>query len=125
MKSDHFTIQRFEVIDHRSSEGKGRVFVAMSDAPMGIHLEVSVQDNEATLKVFLRDEPVEREEGRKRAPRTPNISRPSKGLIRTRSQSPNPITGTWTKRADRSGKFMDVKAEAKPFKGVRREKKKA
>jgi hypothetical protein len=42
--------------------------------------------------------------------------------IKTRSIK-NPITGTWTKRDDKSGKFMDVKADAKPFKGVRKEKK--
>ncbi|KAB2911025.1 MAG: hypothetical protein F9K29_23590 [Hyphomicrobiaceae bacterium] len=47
-----------------------------------------------------------------------------KGAVKSRSQIKNPITGTWTKRDDRSGKFMDVKADPKPFKGVRREKKK-
>jgi hypothetical protein len=44
------------------------------------------------------------------------------GAVKTRSQIKNPITGTWTKRDDKSGKFMDVKADAKPFKGVRKEK---
>jgi hypothetical protein len=33
-------------------------------------------------------------------------------------------TGTWTKRGDKSGKFMDVKVDPKPFKGVRKEKRK-
>ena len=47
-----------------------------------------------------------------------------KGAVKTRSQTPNPITGTWSKRDDKSGKFMDVKADPKPFKGVRKEKKK-
>jgi len=42
------------------------------------------------------------------------------GAVKSRSQIKNPITGTWTKRDDKSGKFMDVKANAKPFKGVRR-----
>jgi hypothetical protein len=42
------------------------------------------------------------------------------GAVRARSQLKNPITGTWTKRDDKSGKFMDVKADPKPFKGVRR-----
>lgn len=42
-----------------------------------------------------------------------------KGAVKTRSQIKNPITGTWTKRDDKSGKFMDVKADTKPFKGVR------
>ncbi len=45
-----------------------------------------------------------------------------KGAVKTRSQIKNPITGTWTKRDDKSGKFMDVKADPKPFKGVRKKK---
>jgi hypothetical protein len=45
-----------------------------------------------------------------------------KGAVKARSQIKNPITGTWTKRDDKSGKFMDVKADPKPFKGVRKEK---
>jgi hypothetical protein len=44
------------------------------------------------------------------------------GAVKTRSQVKNPITGTWTKRDDSSGKFMDVKADPKPFKGVRKTK---
>jgi hypothetical protein len=46
------------------------------------------------------------------------------GAVKTRSQIKNPVTGTWTKRDDRSGKFMDVKADPKPFKGVRKKKSK-
>jgi hypothetical protein len=42
------------------------------------------------------------------------------GAVKTRSQIKNPVTGTWTKRDDKSGKFMDVKADPKPFKGVRK-----
>ncbi len=42
------------------------------------------------------------------------------GAVKDRSQTKNPITGTWTKRDNTSGKFMDVKANAKPFKGVRK-----
>ena len=34
-----------------------------------------------------------------------------------------PGDGKWTKRDDKSGKFMDQKADDKPFKGVRKEKK--
>lgn len=45
------------------------------------------------------------------------------GSVKTRSQIKKPITGTWTKRDDKSGKFKDVKADVKPFKGARREKK--
>jgi hypothetical protein len=44
------------------------------------------------------------------------------GAVKTRSQLKNTITGTWTKRDDKSGKFMDVKADPKPFKGVRKTK---
>ena len=47
------------------------------------------------------------------------------GAVKGRSQVKNEVTGTWTKREDSSGKFMDVKADAKPFKGVRKEKGKA
>jgi len=42
------------------------------------------------------------------------------GAVKSRSQIKNPVTGTWTKRDDKSGKFMDVKASPKPFKGVRK-----
>jgi hypothetical protein len=44
------------------------------------------------------------------------------GAVKGRSQVKNPVTGTWTKRNDATGKFMDVKADPKPFKGVRKEK---
>lgn len=67
----------------------------------GVKVEMSLQDEGRTLKAFV----------------TPRRSR-------AHSQIKNPITGTWTKRDDKSGKFMDVKADAKPFKGVRKEKKK-
>jgi hypothetical protein len=42
------------------------------------------------------------------------------GAGKGRSQVKNPVTGTWTKRDDATGKFMDVKADRKPFKGVRK-----
>ena len=41
------------------------------------------------------------------------------GAVKTRSQVK---TGKWTKRDDKSGKFMDQKADSKPFRGVRKEK---
>lgn len=44
------------------------------------------------------------------------------GAVKTRSQVKNPVTAKWTKRDDKSGKFMDQKADDKPFKGVRKEK---
>lgn len=47
-----------------------------------------------------------------------------KGAVKTRSQIKNPITGYWTKRDDKSGKFFNVQADPKPFKGVRKDKKK-
>jgi hypothetical protein len=47
------------------------------------------------------------------------------GAVKTRSQIKNKITGTWTKRDEKSGKFLDVKADPKPFKGVRKPRKAA
>ncbi len=44
------------------------------------------------------------------------------GAVRNRSQTYNPSTERWTKRDADSGKFMDQKADEKPFKGVRKEK---
>ncbi len=50
-----------------------------------------------------------------------------KGAVKKRTQLKTKIEGEehWTKRSKASGKFMDQKksATAKPFKGVRREKK--
>jgi hypothetical protein len=46
------------------------------------------------------------------------------GAVKSRSQIKNPITGTWTKRDNKSGKFMDVKADRKPFKGARKARRK-
>lgn len=49
-------VTRFEVIDHRKGGG-GRVFIAGSppynEPP--IKVELSVQDRERTLKVFVQD----------------------------------------------------------------------
>jgi hypothetical protein len=42
------------------------------------------------------------------------------GAVKSRSQIKNPVTGTWTKRDDKTGKFMGVKADSKSFKGVRK-----
>jgi hypothetical protein len=44
------------------------------------------------------------------------------GAVRQRSQVFNPVTKHWTKRDTESGKFVDQKADGKPFKGVRKEK---
>jgi len=45
-----------------------------------------------------------------------------KGAVRNRSQAYNPQSGNWTKRDSESARFMDQKADGKPFKGVRKEK---
>ena len=44
------------------------------------------------------------------------------GAIKERSQTNNPHSEQWEKR-DSTGKFMDVKQDGMPFKGVRGEKK--
>ena len=43
-----------------------------------------------------------------------------KGPVSGRSQTQNPKTG-WTKRDTGTGRFIDVKSDGKPFKGVRKE----
>lgn len=45
-----------------------------------------------------------------------------KGAVRNRSQTFNPQNNRWTKRDTDSGKFIDQKADAKPLKGVRKER---
>lgn len=44
------------------------------------------------------------------------------GAVRDRSQVFNPVTQSWVKRDCETGRFMDNKADGKPFKGVRRER---
>lgn len=43
------------------------------------------------------------------------------GAVKQRSQLPNPLTGSWTERDAKTGQFTNVKADRKPFKGVRKE----
>ena len=43
------------------------------------------------------------------------------GAVRDRSQTYNPQNDRWVKRDADTGRFMDQKADKKPFKGVRRE----
>jgi hypothetical protein len=43
------------------------------------------------------------------------------GAVRERSQCQTP-SGHWVKRDTETGRFMDVKADKTPFKGVRKEK---
>lgn len=45
------------------------------------------------------------------------------GAIKERSQTFNPQTEQWVKRDTLTGKFIDVKQDGTPFKGVRKEKK--
>lgn len=44
------------------------------------------------------------------------------GAVRERSQTQT-SNGLWVKRNTETGRFMDVKKDGEPFKGVRREKK--
>lgn len=44
------------------------------------------------------------------------------GQVKQRSQTYNPQNHKWTKRNTKNGRFMDQKADDKPFKGVRKEK---
>jgi hypothetical protein len=44
------------------------------------------------------------------------------GAVRDRSQVLNPKTDLWTKRDSETGRFLDVKKDGEPFKGVRKEK---
>ncbi len=43
------------------------------------------------------------------------------GMVKGRSQTQTP-SGNYVKRDTETGRFMDVKSDKKPFKGVRKEK---
>ena len=43
------------------------------------------------------------------------------GAVRERSQTHNPRNDRWVNRDTDSGRFLDQKADPKPFKGVRKE----
>ncbi len=43
------------------------------------------------------------------------------GAVKQRSQTFNPHNDSWVKRNAETGRFMDVKSNDKPFKGVRKE----
>jgi len=45
-----------------------------------------------------------------------------RGAVRQRTQVKNPLTGRYVKRDSATGRFMDMKSNAKPFKGVTKEK---
>lgn len=44
-----------------------------------------------------------------------------RGAVTGRSQVRNPASDRWVKRDTATGRFLDGKADAKPFKGIRRE----
>ena len=44
------------------------------------------------------------------------------GAVRDHTQVHNPHNDRWVKRDSDNGRFLDQKADTKPFKGVRREK---
>jgi hypothetical protein len=44
------------------------------------------------------------------------------GTVKGRSEIKNPLTGTWTKRDDKTGKFIDVKPDSKPIKRAGRDR---
>ncbi len=44
-----------------------------------------------------------------------------KGAVKDRTQVFNPSTGNYVKRDTTTGKFIEVKSDGKPFKGVRKE----
>lgn len=43
------------------------------------------------------------------------------GAVRQRSQTYNPQNSKFVKRDTQTGKFLDVKSDGTPFKGVRKE----
>lgn len=44
-----------------------------------------------------------------------------RGAVDSRSQTYNPSTEQWVKRDAATGRFIDVKQNGQPFKGVRKE----
>ncbi|MDQ2997545.1 MAG: hypothetical protein M3R61_10875 [Chloroflexota bacterium] len=43
------------------------------------------------------------------------------GAVKQRSQAFNPVTQQWIKRDTKTGRFLDVRQDGEPFKGVRKE----
>ncbi|ACV64571.1 conserved hypothetical protein [Desulfofarcimen acetoxidans DSM 771] len=43
------------------------------------------------------------------------------GAVSNRTQAYNPKNATWVKRDSSTGRFMDVKSDGNPFKGVTKE----
>jgi hypothetical protein len=67
-------------------------------------------------------QPQNGKEVKKMATNPPKGDGQRKGAVRRRSQIKNPKTQIWTKRNAETGRFMDGKADGRPFKGVRKEK---
>jgi hypothetical protein len=44
-----------------------------------------------------------------------------RGAVDNRTQTYNPKSATWVKRDSDTGRFMDVKSDGNPFKGVTKE----
>ncbi len=44
-----------------------------------------------------------------------------KGAVDNRSQTFNPVTEQWVNRDSDTGRFLNVKQDGNPFKGVRKE----
>lgn len=53
----------------------------------------------------------------------PSGDRHRNGAVKGRSQTFNPKTEQWVKRDSETGRFMDVKKDGTPFKGVRKKEK--
>lgn len=62
----------------------------------GVSVLVAYQDDGKTLKVFVGK------------------------AAQRRSPVKNPLAGTWSKREDKEGRFMDVLPKARPFLGKRK-----
>ena len=56
------------------------------------------------------------------ATKPPTLDGHRKGAVRGRCQVFNPRKERWVTREAGTGRFMDQKADEKPFKGVRKEK---
>jgi hypothetical protein len=74
------------------------------------------------LYLFCSSSSVQFKKGNVMATNPPTGDGQRKGAVRKRSQTFNPETKQWVKRDTDTGKFMDVKQDGKPFKGVRKEK---
>lgn len=63
-----------------------------------------------------------KKEGAVMATNPPSGDGKRNGAVKRRSQTFNPQNNRWVKRDTETGKFMNVKSDGTPFKGVRKEK---